>query len=153
MCAVRHLETKFSSLLWKATSLRRKYVGDDSSVYRPPRWVWDYIYETRNNTVYFHSKNKFWSDEINFVRRQTTSWKSCRTFLSDDKANQMSPDLMHMGSALHLDSSHNDDLFIFGAVFIGGFAKTLIRSGHANDQFINGSPNGKTEMRERHRQS
>lgn len=63
------------------------------------------IYETRNNTVYFHSKNKFWSDEINSVRRQTTSCKSCRTFLSDDIANQMSPDLMHMGSALLLDSS------------------------------------------------
>lgn len=81
------------------------------------------IYETRNNTVYFHSKYKFWSDEINSVRRQTTSCKSCRTFLSDDIANQMSPDLMHMGSALLLDSSHNDDLFIFGAVFIGGLQR------------------------------
>lgn len=81
------------------------------------------IYETRNNTVYFHSKNKFWSDEINSVRRQTTSCKACRTFLSDDIANQMSPDLMHMGSALLLDSSHNDDLFIFGAVFIGGLQR------------------------------
>lgn len=60
----------------------------------------------------------------------------------------MSSDLMHMDGALHLDSSHNDDLFIFGAVFIGGYARRLIRSGHANDQFINGSPNGKTEMRE-----
>lgn len=35
----------------------------------------------------------------------------------------MSPDLMHMGSALLLDSSHNDDLFIFGAVFIGGLQR------------------------------
>lgn len=60
---------------------------------------------------------------------------------------------MHMDGALHLDSSHNDDLFIFGAVFIGGYARRLIRSGHANDQFINGSPIMGKPKCERHRQS
>lgn len=32
----------------------------------------------------------------------------------------MSFDLMYMGSVLFLDLFYNDDLFIFGVVFIGG---------------------------------